>query len=178
MVVNEGYTVNLRGFVRCMRGRAARWIAAVLALVACNAVALAQSQPPQDLSTFPFTTLTIKSGATVHRFRAWVADTPARQEQGLMFVRELSPDQAMVFTHCCTGIWMKNTYIELDIVFVAADGHILKIAPRARPFDETTIRADGDVDDVVELKGGEAEALKLKVGDHVDWSAKRMPEKS
>jgi uncharacterized protein len=125
----------------------------------------------EDLAAFPRTTLEIASGAKRHRFDVWVADTDARKEQGLMFVRDLPPNQAMLFVDCCAGIWMKNTYIELDIVFVGKDGRIAKIAPRARPFDETNIPAPGPVKAVVELKGGEAAQLGLKVGDRVTWSS-------
>jgi uncharacterized membrane protein (UPF0127 family) len=64
---------------------------------------------------------------------------------------------------------MKNTYIELDIVFVGGDGRIIKIAPRARPFDETTISPGGVAEEVVELKGGTAAALSIRVGDRVSW---------
>lgn len=130
-------------------------------------------QPPiEDLANFPRTTLEIGSGAKRHRFDVWIAATPARQEQGLMFVRDLPANEGMLFTNCCSGIWMKNTYVELDIVFVGKDGRISKIAPRARPFDETTIPAPGPVEAVVELKGGEAQELGLKVGDRVIWGAK------
>lgn len=133
--------------------------------------ATAQGTPPQDLATFPRTTLEIGSGAATHRFEVWVADTPARQEQGLMFVRDLPSGEGMLFTHCCSGIWMKNTYVPLDILFVGASGRITKIAENARPFDETTIASDGPAEAVVELKGGEAARLKLKVGDRVGWTA-------
>lgn len=88
-----------------------------------------------------------------------------------MFVRDLPANEGMLFLDCCSGIWMKNTYIELDIVFVGKDGRIAKIAPRAHPFDETTIPAPGPVGEVVELKGGVAEMLGLKVGDRVSWTA-------
>jgi uncharacterized protein len=129
----------------------------------------AQSEPLQDLATFPRTTLEIHSGSATHPFQVWVADTPGRQTQGLMFVRDLPADEGMLFTHCCGAIWMKNTYIELDIVFVGVDGRIIKIARRARPFDETIIASGGAAEDVVELKGGEAERLHLQVGDRVSW---------
>ena len=87
-----------------------------------------------------------------------------------MFVRDLPQNEGMLFPDCCSGIWMKNTYIELDIVFVGKDGRIAKIAQRAHPFDETTIPAPGPVGAVVELKGGEAQSLGLKIGDRVSWS--------
>jgi uncharacterized protein len=131
----------------------------------------AQSGPLQDLATFPRTTLEIRGKSGTHRFNVWVADTHDRQTQGLMYVRDLPPDEGMLFTHCCDGIWMKNTYIELDIVFVGANGRISKIAERAHPFDETDIPAPQPVKAVVELKGGEADQLGLAVGDRVEWAS-------
>jgi uncharacterized protein len=140
-----------------------------LATLAVVPVARAQSEPLQDLSTFPRTTLEIHSGSATHRFKVWVADTDGRKTQGLMFVRDLPDDQGMLFTDCCSSIWMKNTYISLDIVFVGKDRRIVKIAERARPFDLTTISAGQPVQAVVELKGGEAALLNLKPGDRVMW---------
>ena len=158
--------------------RAGLALAVPLAMLALAAPAQAQpgngeapGQPSvQDLATFPRTTLEIASGAKRHSFDVWVADTDARKEQGLMFVRDLPQSQGMLFVDCCTGIWMKNTYIELDIVFVGKDGRIAKIAERAHPFDETTIPAPGPVKAVVELRGGAARELGLKVGDRVTWT--------
>jgi uncharacterized protein len=130
----------------------------------------AQNPPPlQDLATYPRTTLTVRSGKVSHNFSVWVADTSPRQTQGLMFVRDLPANRGMLFINCCTGIWMRNTYIELDILFVGMDGHIAKIAEHAHPFDETTIPAGGPMKAVVELKGGVAGELKLKAGDEVSW---------
>jgi uncharacterized protein len=148
-------------------------VAAALALLALGrpAASQAQSEPLQDLATFPRTTLEIHSGPATHDFKVWVADTPGRKTQGLMFVRDLPADEGMLFTDCCDGIWMKNTYIPLDIVFVGTDGRIVKIAERARPFDLTTISADQPVEAVVELRGGEAAQLHLKPGDRVSWHA-------
>jgi len=146
-------------------------LAGLLAFGYAAAARSADPPPLQDLATYPRTRLEIKSAQGTHVFQVWLADTPERQEQGLMFVRELAPDQGMLFTHCCTGIWMRNTYIELDIVFLTADGRIRKIAERARPFDETTLGADAPNAAVVELKGGEAALLKLKPGDKVSWEA-------
>lgn len=159
-----------------LRPALAATLAAGLAALALCGVGLgpaswAQSGPVQDLSTFPRTTLDIQGKSGAHRFNVWVADTDNRKIQGLMFVRDLPADEGMLFLDCCSGIWMRNTYIELDILFVGADGRVVKIAERARPFDETTISAAQPVKDVVELKGGEAAQLGLKVGDRVAWKS-------
>jgi len=76
--------------------------------------------PLEDLATYPHAKVEIRSGTLTHTFDVWVADTPGRQQQGLMFVRELGPNQGMLFPGCCSGIWMKDCYIELDIVFIGA----------------------------------------------------------
>lgn len=140
-----------------------------LAAAAATTVSRAQSGPLEDLSTFPRATLEIHGRSGTHRFEVWVADTENRQTQGLMFVRDLPQSEGMLFTDCCSGIWMKNTYIELDIVFIGPHHRIVKIAERAKPFDLTTVSAKGPVSAVVELKGGTASDLGLKVGDQVDW---------
>jgi uncharacterized membrane protein (UPF0127 family) len=130
-----------------------------------------QSAPLEDLSAFPRTTLTISGGGAVHEFNIWVADTPAREEQGLMFVRELPADKGMAFADPqprVWAMWMRNTYIPLDMLFVAADGRVVKIA-HAIPHDETTIKSDSEVKGVIELQGGISDKLHLKVGDIAKW---------
>src|ERR1700746_3171273 len=64
------------------------------------ATAYAQSGPLEDLSNFPRTSLEIlhgKSKKDPRHFEVWIADSPARQEQGLMFARDLPPNQGMIF---------------------------------------------------------------------------------
>jgi uncharacterized protein len=158
----------------------------VATLAACLAASLlgatatvsrAQSGPVEDLATFPRATLEIHGRSGSHRFEVWVADTENRQTQGLMFVRDLPEGEGMLFTNCCNGIWMKNTYIELDILFIGPHHRVVKIAARAKPFDLTTISAGGPVSAVVELKGGAASDLGLKIGDRVDWRMTSQPAK-
>lgn len=157
---------------------AARWWLLALCL-ACGALLLytgaAPAQTPsaqlEELTAFPQTTLTISGAGGSHRFTIWVANTQAREEQGLMFVRELPADQGMVFTGAqprVWSMWMRNTYIPLDMLFVGLDGHVVKIA-HAIPHDDTTISSDVAVNGVIELQGGISEKLHLKVGDVAKW---------
>lgn len=156
-----------------------RWLLALCA--ACSALILyagsGHSQTPsaqlEDLAAFPQTTLTISGGHGKHEFTVWVANTDPRAEQGLMFVRELAADRGMVFTGPrprVWGMWMRNTYIPLDMLFVDVDGRVVKIA-HALPHDETTISSDVIVNSVIELQGGISEKLQLKVGDVAKWKA-------
>ena len=134
--------------------------------------AQAPGAPLEELSAFPQATLTISGGGS-HQFSIWVADTPAREQQGLMFVRELPADKGMVFMGDAPRVWnmwMRNTYIPLDMLFVAVDGRVVKIA-HAIPHDETTISSGVVVNAVIELQGGISDKLHLKVGDVAKWKA-------
>lgn len=159
--------------------RPERFITACAAMVLATAsVARAQSPWPPllDLATFPRASLEIvQQGGEPPRklhFEVWVADTKARAEQGLMYVRDLPAERGMVFPLApprIENMWMKNTYIELDMLFVAADGHVSKIIERARPLSLDTLSSDEPVSAVIELRGGEVRRLGLRVGDLASW---------
>ncbi|TLY57603.1 MAG: DUF192 domain-containing protein [Gammaproteobacteria bacterium] len=143
-----------------------------------SALALAQTPgAPLDLATFPRTSLEITHRGA-HRavrkfpFDVWVADTPERAQQGLMFVSDLPEGRGMVFpleSPRVETMWMKNTYIELDMLFIGAQGRVTKIIERAQPMSMTMLSSDTPVSGVLELKGGEVAKLGLKVGDTVAW---------
>ena len=102
----------------------------------------------------------------------WVADTPERAEQGLMFVNDLPETMGMVFPlqpPRVANFWMKNTYIELDMLFIDAHGRVTKIIARAAPLSLQTLSSDTKVAAVLELKGGQAAKLGLHNGDTVSW---------
>jgi uncharacterized membrane protein (UPF0127 family) len=144
---------------------------AALLLYAGAGRAQSQNPPLEELSAFPQTTLTVSGGGGTHQFSIWVANTAPREEQGLMFVRELPADKGMVFIGAqpkVWNMWMKNTYVPLDMLFVAVDGRVVKIA-HAIPHDETTISSDVPVNAVIELEGGISDKLHLKVGDLAKW---------
>ena len=123
----------------------------------------AQIAPLHDLSSLKQTTVEIGK----NKFDAWLAISPAEKAQGLMFVRDLPADRGMLFLYdkaSDAGIWMKNTYIELDIVFIAADGRIVKIFERARPHSLETMSPGQPVTAVLELRGGESARRGVKKG--------------
>ncbi|TLZ01003.1 MAG: DUF192 domain-containing protein [Gammaproteobacteria bacterium] len=143
-----------------------------------SALALAQTPgAPLDLATFPRTSLEITHRGEHHAVRkypfdVWVADTPERAQQGLMFVSDLPEGRGMVFpleSPRVETMWMKNTYIELDMLFIGAQGRVTKIIERAQPMSMTMLSSDTPVSGVLELKGGEVAKLGLKVGDTVAW---------
>jgi hypothetical protein len=144
-----------------------------LALAAAlTATCLAQSAPIESLTHFPRTSLEIMAHGRTNRFQIWIADTPARQEQGLMFVRDLPATEGMLFPEGSPQVahfWMKNTYIPLDMVFVGKDGRIAKVIANARPFSLDVLSSDVPVIAVLEIRGGEAGELGIGVGDRVSW---------
>jgi uncharacterized protein len=144
-------------------------------MLALSGGARAQEEPPPlDLATYPRTDLTITQAKppAVHQFRVWVADTEPRAQQGLMFVRDLPESQGMIFPlepPRVENMWMKNTYIELDMLFIDAGGRVVKILERAHPLSLETLTSGGVVSAVLELKGGAAARLGLHTGDKVSW---------
>jgi len=123
------------------------------------------------LSAFPRERIAVETrSARRHLFEAWRADTLETRSQGLMFVKSLRPEQAMIFVYAPpqhVGMWMKNTLIPLDMLFVDESGCVVKVHPRAQPGDLDTIAADVPVVLVVELAGGTATTLGLSQGDRV-----------
>lgn len=152
--------------------RAALLLLALLGAAGSAAVLAQEAAPALELASYPRTELTVTSGTKTQQFRVWVADTEPRAQQGLMFVRDLPASQGMVFPldpPRIENMWMKNTYIELDMLFVGANGRVTKIIERARPLVLDVLSSDSPVSAVVELRGGEVARRGIKVGDTVRW---------
>ncbi len=99
-----------------------------------------------------------------------IADTPARQAMGLMYRTELPERGGMLFLNAVPReqtMWMRNTYIPLDMVFIRADGTVHRIAAMTEPHSEEIIASNGLVGAVLEIAGGAAQRLGLKPGDKV-----------
>ena len=110
------------------------------------------------------------AGGAVHRYEVEIAATPGARAQGLMFRRELAPGAGMLFDFGRDEIarmWMKNTFIPLDMVFAARDGTVRGIARDARPRSLDTISSRVPVRAVLELNGGEADRVGLAPGDRI-----------
>jgi uncharacterized protein len=170
-------TSNLRTTETLRRLRLAAGIA-LLAL--CAGHAAAQSGPLEDLSAFPSGKLTIsdvkmadgKKGKL--EYTVWLADTPQRMAQGLMFVRSLPAMRGMLFVHPeprSISMWMKNTYIPLDMVFIDARGRIQQIIEKTQPHSLQLIQSSSPARAVLEIAGGEASRLGLHTGQQVTHPA-------
>lgn len=101
---------------------------------------------------------------------AEIAEEPEQKQLGLMFHTELPDGRGMLFPYGEpreVTMWMHNTYIPLDMVFIRADGTVHRIESRAEPLSDRIIASQGPVTAVLELPGGAAERLGLKPGDVV-----------
>jgi len=144
-------------------------------LLAWLQVAHAQTGPIEPLDAFPSDKLEISDGKKVkHVLQVWLADSPQRQAQGLMFVRSLPPERGMLFVHdepTPISMWMKNTYIPLDMVFIDGRGRIQQIVEQATPHSLEHINSKEPALAVLEIAGGEAHRLGLHPGQRVTHSA-------
>jgi uncharacterized protein len=132
----------------------------------------AQQAPLEDLAHFPTATLQIAAAPGRQSFNIWVADTPAREEQGLMFVGSLPSAQGMLFPvvpPTVMRMWMKNTLISLDMLFIDEHGRIVYIKHDATPLSENIITTPTPiaVKGVLELAGGECAKRHIEIGNRV-----------
>jgi uncharacterized membrane protein (UPF0127 family) len=151
--------------LNAMLARRCRLLVLALLLLAASAnVALAQ------LAQFPTAPLTIVTASGPHKFTVELATSPTQMEQGLMFRRSMAPDAGMLFDYKAPSMammWMKNTLIPLDMLFVDAEGRIVNIHERAVPGSLATIAAAAPARAVIELNGGTAARLGIRPGDRV-----------
>ena len=115
--------------------------------------------------------LVIVSGGTRHVFQVEVMRTPDQRAKGLMYRNYMPEDRGMLFDFARTepvAMWMQNTYLPLDMLFIRANGTISRIAERTEPLSTRTIPSGEPVLSVLEINGGVAEKLGIKPGDKVE----------
>jgi uncharacterized membrane protein (UPF0127 family) len=138
----------------------------VLLLVALLAFLWSASVQAQS-----FEPLTIVTQSARHPFSVEVARNDAERAQGLMFRRTLAPDRGMLFDFGRVqpiGMWMQNTYIPLDMIFIRPDGSIARIAENAEPLSTRNISSGEPVLAVLEVIGGTAARLGIRSGDRIE----------
>jgi len=102
------------------------------------------------------------------QFTVSVADDPAEQAQGLMFVESMATTEGMLFVYSSArpvSFWMRNTLIPLDMLFFDETGTLINIHPMAIPLDETTIFGGNEIQFVLEVNGGVAAQFGIEPGD-------------
>lgn len=148
------------------RGRARRLAAAAFALLA--AVAARGAEPGELLAGFERARAMIETRRACHLLDVYLALTPQQRAQGLMHVRAMGEYEGMLFPTAqpaVVSMWMKNTYIPLDMLFIGTDGRIARIAADTTPLSEATIGSGRPVSAVLELNGGFAARHGVTQGD-------------
>jgi uncharacterized protein len=145
------------------RIRAGGWMVLAVAVALCafaGAAARAASVQPLEIVT--------KNGVQV--FSVEMATTEQEKETGLMYRKELPDGKGMLFDFSPeqqVSMWMKNTYISLDMIFIRADGRILRIAENTEPLSTKIIPSGGPAKGVLEVIAGTAKKYGIEPGDRV-----------
>jgi len=114
--------------------------------------------------------VTIKTGKGEFVFNTELAITNRQRQMGLMFRKSMAQDEAMLFTWQTPqpiSMWMKNTLISLDMIFIRQGGVVANIGKATTPLSLDSVSSDGDVAAVLEVIAGTAERIGLKKGDLV-----------
>ena len=146
-----------------------RSLLALLPLALAAGPALAQTGPQPRLPTEKL--VIISRDGTRHEFTVEMALSGEQQMTGLMFRPSVAPNEGMLFDWGApreSAMWMRNTITSLDMVFIAADGRIHRIAERTVPYSLATVSSNGPVRATLELAAGTAERLGLHIGDRVE----------
>ncbi|HXS88619.1 MAG TPA: DUF192 domain-containing protein [Steroidobacteraceae bacterium] len=148
---------------------AAAFLCAVLLWSGSAAAATTDEQRLDQ--AFARSTLKIATAdAQLHKIDIWIADNDARRSRGLMFVEHMADDAGMLFIYPQPqpiSMWMKNTHLSLDMLFVSADGRVHSIVENTKPMSTDTISSNGVVLAVIELKAGTAARMKIRPGAQV-----------
>lgn len=148
-----------------------RWMFACLALGALTLPATAQQRATALFPELPQADVRVVTTTGAHPFRVWIAADDASRQRGLMQVRELPAGHGMLFLFewpRYVSFWMKDTYLSLDLIFIAEDGTVANIAAAATPLSLAPIPSARPVTAVLELLAGTAKRIGLEPGDRVE----------
>lgn len=143
-----------------------------LALVAAGLAILAlfgktvTAEPP----AFPVSTLTIETARGRFPFVVEIAETPSAWQQGLQLRQSLAADAGMLFNFHqprVASMWMKDTLIPLDMIFIDQRGAVVNVAENTVPLSSATLSSNGPVLAVLEVNAGTAARLGMRPGDRV-----------
>lgn len=148
-----------------------RFVTLALLAVAFLALSVSLPGPYQAAQAQNADSLTIISGEDRHVFSVELANTPESRARGLMYRRSMPDDHGMLFDFGrveMVSMWMRNTYIPLDMLFVRADGSIARIARDTEPLSERQISSGEPVLAVFEINAGISDRLGIAAGDRID----------
>ena len=143
----------------------------VVSVALAPSVCAQSSGPAVTMSQEGLEPLAIVTSSGRHAFRVEFARSGPQLERGLMYRRDLPQDRGMLFdfqTSQPIMMWMKNTYVPLDMIFIAQNGKVTHITKNAEPLSEAIIPSDGPAYAVLEVNAGVADRIGLKPGDRVE----------
>jgi uncharacterized protein len=161
--MSRSKSTGIKPFPRSWTGRWAAPIAVGAAILSAGLVGPADALRREELK--------LHTTRGVHVINTEITETPEEKAMGLMFRTSLPDNAGMLFFYDTPQeitMWMRNTYIPLDMVFIRADGIVHRIEAWTQPFSEKIISSGADVSACLELAGGAAERLALKPGDRVE----------
>lgn len=126
---------------------------------------------PAPASAQALEPLTVVTRSGPQPFQVEVARNDADRSQGLMFRRTLAPDRGMLFDFARVepiAMWMRNTYVSLDMLFIRPDGTVARVAENTEPLSEEQIPSGEPVLAVLEVVAGTAKRLGIRAGDRVE----------
>lgn len=130
-------------------------------------------------AAFPQSSIVITaSRMACYRFDVYLAMNDAQWQRGLMHVRSLDAWRGMLFVYARDGrrsMWMKNTFLPLDMLFIKADGRISSIVSDTEPQSLRSITSVEAVRYVLELNAGVTARLDIKAGNAVLWAGDVSP---
>ncbi len=141
-----------------------------------SGLAFAQSPHTKDSHTenpqprLPVSALTLVTQTGEHQFQVEMALAPDQRRMGLMFRKTMAPHEGMLFDFAADEMvymWMKNTQLSLDMLFVDSSGQIVTVAEKTKPFSLDTISSRRPVRFVIELSAGTAQKLHIRTGDRI-----------
>jgi uncharacterized membrane protein (UPF0127 family) len=138
--------------------------------LAALAIACLAALPATRLAALSPGELVILTARGPARFTIELADTPEARAKGLMFREAMPSDHGMLFdfqTEQPVAFWMKNTPLPLDMLFIDAQGRIVRIAPDTTPYSEEPIPSGRPIRAVLEVNAGTAERLGIEPGARV-----------
>ena len=145
----------------------------LLTFFALVTLGLLLASSPDRLSAADQQTLEIVTKSGVHVFAVEIAVTNEERARGLMYRKELAEGRGMLFDFTPdqeVSMWMQNTYISLDMIFIQGDGRVLRIAENTKPLSEAIISSNGRVRGVLEVIAGTAKKFGIAPGDRVAHS--------
>lgn len=140
------------------------------AIVWLTALAFLMVAQTPGAYAFEASSLTVTTDSGEYEFSIEVARTPQEQALGLMHRRELADDYAMLFPFGESreaSFWMRDTYVSLDMVFIAEGGLVHRIERDTEPLSLRSVRSRGPVVAVLEFVAGTSDRIGLKAGDVV-----------